>query len=123
MGAPEYVLLRDDHPVHRALKELDDTLELRFNTKLERYEVWNDLGFIQRVVGSDGKGFAEPGDWLIPHLKRLDARYVGSVQAVRNATALIDKHNLDLIVEREQQQARKYEALVGESVEKHWGKD
>ena len=111
---PEYVILRDDHPVHRALKELDDSLELRFNTKLQRYEVWNLSGFIQRVVGSDGTGYAEPGDWILPKVKALGARWAGPIQAVRNAAAIVDKHNLDREVERQTALDKHAEAVVHE---------
>lgn len=123
MRVPEYVILREDHPVHKALKELDDTLELRFNAKLERYEVWNIHGPIQRVVSSDGKAYAEPGEWLIPHLKRLDARYAGAVQAVRNACEMVDAHNLELTVNRQMAQQERMSGIVEEAVDKHWGKD
>lgn len=116
MRIPEHVVPRFDHPVHRALKELDGSLELRFNTKLERFEVWNRHGMVQRVVRSEGTGFAEPGEWLIPQLKRLDARYVGAVAAVRNACEIIDKANLELAVKQEQAINKHIEEAVHETL-------
>lgn len=111
---PEHVTLADDHPIHRALKELDDSLELRFNHKLQRYEVWNLSGFIQRVVGPDGTGYAEPGDWLLPKVKSFGARWVGALAAVRNAAAIVDQHNLEREVKKQMALDKHAEEVIEE---------
>lgn len=75
------------------LRLLDPRLELRFNSKLQRYEVWNSSGFIQRVVAPDG-GFAQPGEWLINQLRRKDPAHNSDLDdIVKQYAAPLDQEN------------------------------
>ena len=113
-----------EHPTHRSLQLLDPTLELWFNTKLGRYELWRyeltplgiNRGFIQRVVSSQkDQGFAEPGDWFIDLMKSRDPRHRPASEVV---ALLISEFNADedrVAAKREAEFDRKIEDISREA--------
>lgn len=78
---PDHTISATGHAFQRQLALLDPTLELWFNTKLHRYELWRyeltpfgkTYGFLRRVE-QDGR-FAEPGEWFLALMRERDPRY------------------------------------------------
>lgn len=91
MRPPEYVIPAHDSDAHRMLQLLDAGLELRWNTRLNRFEVWNRTGF---VMGSPVGGGGAPGEWLLRQLRRRDPRHNSDLDdVVKQTTADIDAEN------------------------------
>lgn len=91
---PEHIELRTAHAFQGALDEMDAGLSLCWNTRLDRFEIWrhwwSDLdplhirpvwGFVIRITGPDGTGFAHPGAFAIQLLRERDARH-NSLEAI-----------------------------------------
>ncbi|MGH2384535.1 MAG: hypothetical protein ACRDGB_05725 [Candidatus Limnocylindria bacterium] len=133
---PAHCVDASDHPAQRTLDLLDAELVLRFNKKLERYEVWRRLmrgqfSAIPTDVDSlyvwefmtrceQGGRFIAPGEWLRVKLARRDARYVGAEAAAAAAIAEIDAHNAQLEAQKraaQQEQiaeiAHEYAPIIG----------
>ena len=97
---PPHVVLRPDHPTQKALGLLDGDLRLAWNAKLEHWEIYRPRptprgvfwDMLERVTGPDGKGQAEPGEWLIRRLRERDARH--NPNAEQKAMEQ-DEHRLD----------------------------
>jgi len=68
----------EDHPLRERIRQIDRDLELRWNGKRERYEVWK---FVRRT-GKHYLEFPIPqgalGDWVLRELARRDLRRVFS---------------------------------------------
>lgn len=94
-GLPRHVYPRYDHPVYARLQEVfGPAVELMWNARLERFEVWTFGMFHERVVAPGGSGFAEPGDWLINRMRAEDPRYNTDLDdVVRRVTAPVEEHN------------------------------
>lgn len=73
-----------DHPAHTLINSIDPHLQLRWNSKLERFEVWrhrhalvrtdNLLEFVMRITGDHGE-YVEPGEWFLTQLRRRDPAF------------------------------------------------
>lgn len=57
-----------DSVAEAALQKISPDLELRFNTRLQLFEVWNSGGMVQRVTHPRTGGYIEPGVWLAAQL-------------------------------------------------------
>lgn len=68
----------------KMLKEFDDTLEARYDPGLHLFQVWRwsrgEWHHILNIEDEDGNP-AEPGEWVIEYLRRID---LGRYRSVRD---------------------------------------
>lgn len=123
---PEHIIEAHDHKGHRLLQLLDPRFDLRFNTKLERFEVWARQwimdrpvwAFIERVVADEKSGgFAEPGEWLVNKLKRRDPRHNPDIdRIVKDVSAEMNADEARIAAEREKRNKEEIAELVDDTV-------